>query len=421
MRTSFIAIFGSAVTQRLSVLIMTVLAARLIGAQEFGKFALVYATSISFSGFLGDALAATANRYAVSAKAPDQGALEAGATVLSFGLLVAVAAGLALTAGAPWLGALLSGGSAVDLTAYIRLAGLIAFFLLLNTVLNALLHTYQHNVAAALAALAGSLLSAGAALAGAYRGGALGMCLGFALGSAMSTAIYGALLYRRQPFAYLDPRYIGLFVRSGKIKEFTLPTAATMALGGPVHWLCLSLLASSDDGLRNVAVFTVLFQWYSILTFIPGAMMNFTIPWLAREKSVHPQRAGRAVAAVLLSNLGLSTALLCGIWLAKPQILALYGPDFTGEGQLLLLLGLCGLLASLIAVMNQVSWAFGRSWGNLISALVYAAAYVASALVFIKWQGMGVLGLGAAILVASLMQGLLQAFFFVANRRAAHA
>jgi EPS I polysaccharide export inner membrane protein EpsE len=414
MRSRLISVFGSAVVQRLSVLLMTICAARLIGAAEYGKFAIVYATCTSFSGFIGDGLAATANRYAaVQGEGDDGPAFLAGATIASFALCVALLVGLLTAALAPLFNAMLGHGMA--LTPFIRLAGLISVFLLFNTVLSALLNTYRHNVAAAWVALLGAVLSAALALLGALRAGAYGMCLGYALGSALSALLAFVLLQRRVALPLLRPRYIGQFLRSGKMQEFTLPTIATMALGGPVHWLCLSFLAASPAGLQRVAVFTVLFQWYSILTFVPSAMMNFTIPFLARARALGAQAFRRAAASVVLATLGLSALLLAALCLLRAPVLALYGPDFAGEGRLLILLGVCGLLASLITVMNHVAWAAGRSWSNLGSATVYALAYVGAALVCIRFLDMGVLGLASAILLASVLQGAIQSRFFVVH------
>lgn len=402
-----LAVFGAALTQKASILILTIVAARLLGASEFGKFAIIYATCVNLTGFVGDALAATMNRYVpLAAKDSEAAAHDVAGMILSFTLMLALLLSAAMLAAAPLLNALL--GAASDLTAYLRLAALIVVLLLLNAVLGALLNTFGQYRAAATASISGAVAVVLLALLGAWRGGAFGMCLGFCAGTLVATLVYGEGLRKRFPRGLLSVRHLRRFIGSDIVPKFTLPTVATMALGGPVHWVCISFLAASKAGMHDVAVFTAFFQWYSIFTFIPAALMNFTIPWLA--KAAQEGQLRRKSMLAIMAQMGGSSAFLLLMFIFRQDILGLYGADFKAEADVLLLLGVCGLFAALIAVMNQISWAAGKTWGNLLTASIYGAAYIAGSFIFIKILAMGVLGLVGAILVASLLQGSVQAW-----------
>lgn len=412
MRVRLFAIVGSAVVQRFAVLLMTVLAARSIGAAEFAKFAVVYATCTSLCGFIGEGLAATANKYCAAADGDGpHGALEKGAGIVSFATLVGCAlAALMLIMSEP-LSLVLGGGLALG--PYFRLGAPIVLCLMLNAVINALLNTFSHTLAAAVASIAGAVATLSLAVGGAVLGGAYGMCAGLAIGSAVASAGFLLALKTRMPYRYFQLSAARAFLRSGKMLQFTVPTTATMALGGPVHWLCLGFLATSPAGLHSVAIFTVLFQWYSILTFVPASTVNFTLPWLARARARGASAFRRAASMAIGANLALSVALLGAMWIGQDLILSLYGPDFKGEAPILMLLGLCGVAGTLVNVMNHVSWAAGRSWSNLGSAVVYALAYVSATFWLVTLSRYGGAGLACAILLASLVQAGIQALAFL--------
>ncbi|MCA1324322.1 oligosaccharide flippase family protein [Herbaspirillum sp. alder98] len=415
MRLQALIVFSSAVMQRLSVLVMTILAARIIGASELGKFAIIYATCVNLTGFIGDGLAATVNREVPLAGQRSVNAqYEMASMLMSFCVVLALVLSLLTAVFAPLLSQVISGNA--DLTSYVRISSVMTLCLLPNTVANALLNSFDKNLPAAIVASIGAVVSVSLGLAGAMRAGSFGMCLGFAVGMVLLSVAYAILLKRYFPGLNLGLPELRNYFRSGVFRAFTFPTMAAMALGGPVHWLCLSFLGSSAAGVREIAIFSALFQWYSILTFIPGALMNFTIPWLARAKVVgEAEFRQRALRIVLLMS-GTVGVLLALVVLFEPYILALYGPDFARESGVLVLLAVCGFLAALIAVMNQISWAAGKTWSNLMAASTYGVAYIVSAFVFIRVLHFGASGLGWSILIASLIQGSLQARFSFTNK-----
>lgn len=400
-------VFGSAVMQRLSMLVMTMLAARLIGAAELGKFAIIYATCVNLTGFVGEALAATVNqRVASAADQPRHVQYELAGMILSFCVLLSLGLGIFIELFAPLISKLTSGST--ELTAYIRISGVMTMFLLPNTVVNALLNAFGRNLAAASVASTGAVASVLLGLLGAYYHGAFGMCMGFATGTLLLSGLYLLVLKHQFSRTFLGVVDMRRYFSSGIFASFTFPTMATMALGGPVHWLCMSFLGSSPAGVRQVAIFTAMFQWYSILTFIPGALMNFTVPWLARAKALGEAMFRRQALRIAVVNLICAGALLLAVWLLEPFILALYGSDFRDEGRVLQILAACGFVGVLTTVMNQILWASGKTWSNLLTASVYGVTYVVSAFVLVKYAEHGVIGLALSILMASVVQGLMQ-------------
>jgi O-antigen/teichoic acid export membrane protein len=416
MRNKALLVFCSTVMQRLSMLVMTIVAAQTIGANELGKFAMVYATCVNLTGFIGDALAATINQRVASAvDQPVQVRYEIAGMILSFCVLVALGFGIIVLLCAPLISIFVSGST--ELATYISVAGLMTIFLLPNTVMNALLNVFGRNLVAALVASAGAVTSVLFGLSGAYYHGAFGMCVGFATGTILLSVMYLVVLKYQFLQTFLGFDNVRKYFASSVFSSFTFPTMATLALGGPVHWLCMSFLGSSTSGMRQIAIFTAMFQWYSILTFIPGALLNFSIPLLASAKA-HSEtffrlRSLQVIMAVTMV-VGVLMVLIVSL---KSYILALYGSDFATEASVLVLLAVCGFLAALIAVMNQISWAVGKTWSSLVAAFSYGTVYVISAYVFIEVLHFGASGLGWSILIASLFQCSLQIHFYFAQEK----
>jgi O-antigen/teichoic acid export membrane protein len=416
MRKQAVLIFSSVVVQRLSMLVMTVLAARLIGAAELGKFAITYATCVTLTSFVGDALAATLNRHVASASdQPPSIRYERGGMVLSFCVALVLGLALLIALGSPWISRWISGSS--ELAPYIVISAVMTLALLPNTVMNAFLNALGRNRTAATVATAGAVSSVAMGLLGAYGWGAFGMCIGFAAGSLLLSGLYFAVLQRVSSVSLISLAQVRQYLSSGLLPSFTVPTLATMALGGPVHWLCMSFVGSSPSGVQQIAVFTAVYQWYSILTFVPSALMNFTVPWLTRSK-LQGEAAfrQRALQILVLMSVGVGT-LMAGIIFFNSTILSLYGPDFMAEESVLIVLAASGFLAALITVMNQIAWAAGASWSNLLAAWIYGLTYVTTAFVLIKGWQLGGRGLAWGIFIASLVQCLLQVYFFMHQRK----
>jgi O-antigen/teichoic acid export membrane protein len=405
MRSRAIIIFASSVMQRLSVMALTILASRMLGSDEFGRFAIIYATCINLTLFVGDGLAATANRYMpLLAEQEPEGLHRTVGSIVSAAVAVAVLLAVAVAVSAPVLNQVMS--KEIDLQALIHISSFIVLGLIPNTVMNAVLHSVGMNKAAALAALLTALTVLGGGLWGASIGGAYGMCVGFLGGTLIGTACYASLVFRRFGLSVLSPTLAAGFVKSEMFSKFAVPTVATMAMGGPVHWYCLSILSSSPAGLHGVAVFSAFFQWYSLVTFLPAALNNFTIPWLAAHSGTDAFR--KKALLIIGVNVAIALCLLLFAYIGQDYVVGLYGPDFAGGGNVLVLLAACGVFAVLAAVMNQVAWAGGRSWRNLVVVLVYSSLYVLGAFVFVKLYGLGAAGLAWAILGAGIVQGIIQ-------------
>jgi len=93
--------------------------------------------------------------------------------------------------------------------------------------------------------------------------------------------------------------------------------------------------------------------------------------------------------------------------------LLIYDADFAQYGNVLLLISLCGYVASFALVMSQVLWSSGKAWLNFSAAFFYAVTYIVATFVLVKFFALGAIGLGFSILISSFLQLIFQIRLFI--------
>lgn len=390
-------VLSASVLQRGSAFVLTISAVRHLAPSEFGAFGYGYATAVGLSAFFGDAISAAALRE------PDTKGGLAGpcGVVLSayFGLAIVGAAALAgLTGLAAILGA--ENRSVGGTFAIVVLS----FCLALSTSAFSILCRRGYRKHAAVCSIGGSAVI----LTGAIWPGGLPDASAYlwvsAVGVMATLACHLAHLSRK---AGLDIRVSRSSIAGlrGERASFLAKTSAALALGGPVHWLCLTILASSGDGMVQVAIYAAFFQWYLVLTFLPSSLAAITVPWLAAGYSTKgggelSRRLNRVLGYVLAVGGGVVAVAAFG----APTVAGLYGTEYAEHWPALVAAIACAVVAVLIAFGMQAYLASGRAGENLLATLVYSAQYLASTAILVGYFDWGALGLFTALLLASLVQ-----------------
>lgn len=384
--------------QRGAAVALTVSAVRFLDPSDFGAFGYGYATAVSLSAFLGDAIAAAILRE------PDKQLPLAGLReeILPAYLAFAFLGAAFISALVGIVGLIALKDSSEDgILAMMALS----FSLVLNASIFAFLCRCGFRKQAAVISLGGSafILGASALPSGFHAPGAyLWISAMGLLGSLLCHIFY--VVYRVLPLSQ--------FVRGGKIavlrgerSGFLAKTCAAFALGGPVHWICLSILAGADDGLLHVGIFSAFFQWYLVLTFIPSSLVYVTLPLLAEAYST----GGRGrFARRLYSLIGISAvigSLLVALSLFSQGLVSRYYGIAYGEHWWAFVASIaCATVAAMLAFGTQACLAAGRAKENLYATLTYAFFYLALTIVLVGFGGAGALGMFLAILVAGVLQ-----------------
>lgn len=187
--------------------------------------------------------------------------------------------------------------------------------------------------------------------------------------------------HRRELLGRITPRIA--FAHAGAVLSFSLPTGLLSVIQGGAAWLGNYVLSRSPAGFVDLAVVNTAVQWRLPVMVLLGSLSTAILPMLgASVGAARDDEAGRLQRYNMLVNLGLATV-FCAVAIAMSEwILALYGPGFRGNGFLFSLV-LVALLPNVYwAVHQQLLVARGTMWTQLALSIPYALVTVGGTLWF---------------------------------------
>ncbi len=393
-RRDFLLASAASAAIRIPAFVYPIAALRLLGFEHYVIFAAHYVFAGAIAAFLGEAVAATVSRTAPRAGPPAEAVSRVGPVAL--GVVLCGACAILATA-ALYLGvSSLFDEAATERPVAIHHVALLSTAFFLNPPLLALANVRGRQVfAAAWAIVSAATLTTVPLIAGRYHG----------LDALFAT--YGVVTLAMAAVLFVRVIDLGAARRAGshasQLRGFLSslgPIALAMALGGPIHGLCLFLLAHSEGGLPEMAVFSAYYPWSILIAFFAGVQSNFVISRLsAAQASADTERVRRTVSIVLYGNLAIALALACALYLGRVPVFAIYGAELpVREGLFALVLG-CGVAAAAFASSSQIVMSFGYGRYVSISSILYAIAYCTTTAVTVVWAGYGAEGLAASLLV----------------------
>lgn len=390
----------ASVLQRAATVGVIFFAVGRLAVAEFGALTYAYGTATGLSAFLGDLFASAVLKY-VRGKDGEFRAGEIRTAALTTDLL---------------LGAFLAGtimavtvGGAVTLVAkngwlpHALPAGLIAFLIIMNGAWFSILSRCGAVKLGALASASGSFFILLAAYAATELTTASAYLWIMVLGLLWSTACYAFWASRSGLF-----KVAARFRHFASLKEehfgFLWKTGLSWALGGPVHWVCLSMLYAAKGGAVQTAIFTAWFQWYLLLNFIPSALVQLTIPWLAQGYEKGYRLLFRRLLLLLAGFGGFSLTFCVLVVLNIDRVLAFYPYSYRDSSRELLIVLSYGVVAGLVTFSTHAYLAAGRVNANLLVNVAYSSSYFLLTAVLVARMDWGALGIALAILASATLQ-----------------
>jgi O-antigen/teichoic acid export membrane protein len=184
----------------------------------------------------------------------------------------------------------------------------------------------------------------------------------------------------------------------------SLPICGAMALGAPVHVYCLSVLkkVSFNFNPAEVGVFGISFVSYTLVSFLPGALGQFLVPWLLNRNEKSSIESAFLTVSKLYASAG--AALLFVILIALKAGLTNLTPLLIGRETVILLLSITGLLAGFVALTSFYLNAVFKSRLVFLSSILHSVLYVVLTTFLVSYLNWGAIGLATAILIATSSQ-----------------
>lgn len=390
---------AAALSTKVVAFAATILVARLLGQQTFGRFGILNATVASFSilGSLGMGVAATK----LVAQSRDRDRDEAGrllaSCVVAAVLMGAMVAG-ALAMAAPWMARAVLRDP--GLTGELRLCSLALFFLSWSAAQGGALAGLEAFSTMARISIASAIGSSAMVAAGAVLGGFRGAIVALPASAAAQCLIQEVLMRRLLGRHGISLRYGIAASRLGPPLAIGVPAMLSAALFLPTNWICSALLVR-EAGYEQVAVFTASDQWFNLVLTLPAILGQVLLPVLTNVFAQNDHEASRRlVRRLVLVNTVASWVPFLVLAPVSSLLLRIYGGAYAPHWPVLCILVAAACTASSLSPAGYALTATGQLWIAFFMNLGWAIAYLAAFYVLVVRLHGGAEGTAWARLVA---------------------
>jgi O-antigen/teichoic acid export membrane protein len=364
----------SRILSRGSLLLASIIMAKALDVQGFASFSYFVLTVNMLATYASMGLGVTANRYFVDADKPDAEQSRTIAAMVSMSVLFSVILAFAVFLVPKTV---LVGDLPVPRWAMVF--GVFAFSL--ETIpQNALNGLEKYRFDAILSVFSGGAVVGMAVYAAAIQSLELAM-IGL-IGGSLVRVFGGAAIVMHtvgwRKFAVGFPFSINDAIR---VFSFSLPMFLGALLVSTGPWAVGRIILSGNGGSYALALFAIGLQWFSLGMFLPASISRITVPRLVR--SINAPTTSDPVKKHVMLGMSLSLAssgavALSGL-LFSPQIMALYGSNysadvwFLGAFLLVAILAAAGQMMGILIVMSNRQWAWLRINMGFLATLVLSA------------------------------------------------
>jgi O-antigen/teichoic acid export membrane protein len=409
--------FSGAAASRVFALVASVVTARLLGVEGFGRLGAVQSTIGMFGVFAGFGLGLTATKYVAQLRANEP---ERAGRIIALSEVVGAVAGTAMTllllVLAPWLAVkTLASASVAPL---LRLGSGVLLFGSIAGVQTGALSGLEAFRASARVNLLTGLLSFPLTVGLAYAAGVEGAVVALVLSLAINCVLNHYALRAETGRSAIAIAYTGCF-REGRILwTFSVPAVLSGLMVGPVYWGCSVLLVNLPNGYAEMGVFSAVNQWFAALQFLPTVLGQAALPMLSQQFSTGDRDRFKKLltSAIALNAVVIIPVVLIGAVLS-PVIMRSYGPGFSGQGLTLIMVLLAAGLLAVQTPVGHVIAASSRMWLGAMMNAGWALTFLGSAAALIHY---GALGVASARVIAYTVHGLWTFGFAIYVLRKAH-
>jgi O-antigen/teichoic acid export membrane protein len=397
-----------------TALLASILTARLLGRQDFGRLGLIRSTVLVLGVLAGTGLGMAATKYVAELR--DLDGDRAGRLLA---LLLSVAAGMSAAVTVPAL--LFAGPLARHALGDPTLAGALrtgALLLVLTTVGGVLMGTlagFEAFREVAWLSLAEGVLGLLAIVAGAWAFGVAGAVGGSVAASALTLPLKWVTVRRvcRAAGIRVSPRECRGELRA--LWTFVLPSILVGVSFQPAEWGARLLLARQPHGFDQLGLFTASVAWSQFVTFLPAQLMGAAMPVLAHTYAAGNMRGFRRVlGGCVAGTLGAGLLAALPLALLSGTVMSAYGAGFGQGARVLVVVALTTGVAVGTQAFRAALAATGRMWWQTAhTAMAGGVLMVAAALLTAR----GAMGLAWAYAAANAAFFVIQAAAAVAVAR----
>jgi O-antigen/teichoic acid export membrane protein len=391
--------------QMFAGMLASIVAARALGAAQFGELGIARTTLTLVTILAGVNLGAAAARAIADLRAGD---LERTGRVIGFFLNVSmigslVATLLCLALAKPIAAQLGHAG----LAGPIALSAIAIVFIANGVVLIGALQGFESFRAAGYltafeGVLTGTGLAAGAWIAG-VNGAIAGLVLAFVIGYVVKRYVVLEACRRRG----IVVRYRGLSAERPLLWALVVPIVLQGLLVHAFEWLARLALARGPNGFAEAGIFAAANSWAASIALIPMQVNKPAMPILTNLLAAR-DTAGfrRLLRDTMFTTFGFALLAAVPLALLAPWIMRAYGPAFASGARVLQLIALASVVAAICWSLRSALLATGNIWKQTAQSVLWGITLMA---VFLLTREHGAIALACAYIAAYIVAAAAQA------------
>lgn len=388
-------------------LLLSIVAARLLGQIAYGEFGIITSTILLFATFAGFGLGMTATKYLAEHR---DNTLLLGRIV---GLIYAIsfAFGLILSLLIYFSSEFVSINAlnAQHLSGELRIGAYFAlFFVVYNAQVGILAGFEDFRTLAIVNIVEGMSLLVGTSV-GAYLYGVTGAIWGFGIATCVACAI--CTFYTLK---YCFKNNIAIRYSFGKLEssifwQFGIPSLIVLVLPQIFTWFTRIILVYQPNGYAELGLLNVGFAWSAVISFFPRQISRPALPMLTdlfykRNMSAYRRLLNLNIALSLIVTL----LLVIPIALLARPIMTMYGNEYIDGWGILVIMVMAFGLGAITVTFRDLIASQGNMWMQVSHTAVWGTVLVSLSYGLRLWGAMGV---AIAFLVAYVSLVLVQFIF----------
>lgn len=386
------------------LLLASIVLARILGQENYGKIGFIRSTLNMFATFGGLGLGITATKYVASLAKEDKSMI---GSILGFSNILTALTAILFLLLIYFFSDTIS-FQILDTSSLVRetkITSFIVAILILNGYLVGILQGFQAFRELAHANLFAGIASFIFQIILAYKWGISGAIIGLGIGYVV---ICGYLVF----FSYklLEKKQIQISYDQFKVSfsiflKYSLPAALGSLLVTPVFWFCNMVLIKGENGYSEMAIFDACNTWRLSVLFIPMAISQIVLPMLVQQKD-----NSKVYKKVILYNVYVNAivAFIVAFFITifSKWIMRSYGIEFEKGYLTLIILCFSNVLVAVNNVIGQILASKNRMWLGFAMNAFWGLVLVIFTCIMVP--KIGSLGLAYAILVSYTLHSFVQ-------------
>jgi O-antigen/teichoic acid export membrane protein len=355
--------------ERIISLVQTVIVARILGIEDYGRYGLIFGTIGLVASIAGFQLGSTATAYVARYRQGDPAAA-GGVIVLTEGLsLLAAIAGLIVVTLAPeqtaaWL---LKNESYANV---MFPAGVLVVVAVVSGVQDGILQGFEAFRALAWVRVVAAALTFVLILLIAGTGDLYSVLTAIVVGGVVRLLVMLALQKQLWRAHKLEYSWRATWSMRNVLWEFSLPSMLGNLLFGGVTWYGTYLLSRSPASFEGVAIASAAMQWRGPVLFLNASLATVAIPIISRLSDADARR-DHIHNLNVRSNLAVAVTACAAIAAASHQILLWYGPEFLEQQVAFILIVVSVIGQSYVLALLQLLVGMRRIWDVLLYQMIF--------------------------------------------------